>query len=96
LTIQEEFFGLNANDHQDDIQFVIKVISKEAVNEDLIKQILYTALSAKSNQPTNLAINAPAGEGKTHAVIKTIELFPTKDVICIANMTPKALFHRPV
>jgi hypothetical protein len=96
LTTQEEFFGLNANDHQDDLQYVIKVISKEAVNEEaLIKQILYTILSAKSNQPTNLAINAPAGEGKTHAVIKTIELFPSKDVICIAGMTPKALFHRP-
>jgi hypothetical protein len=96
LTTQEEFFKSIVNDSKDDLQYVTKVISKEAVNEEgLIKQILYTVLSAKSNQPTNLAINAPAGEGKTHAVIKTIELFPTKDIICIANMTPKALFHRP-
>ena len=43
----------------------------------------------------NLAINAPSGEGKTHAIMKTIELFPNNDVICIAGMTPKALFHRP-
>ena len=43
----------------------------------------------------NLAINAPSGEGKTHAIMKTIELFPNNDVICIAEMTPKALFHRP-
>jgi hypothetical protein len=92
LTTQEEFFGLHTNDHQDDLQYVIKVILKEAVNEEaLIKQILYTILSSKSNQPTNLAINAPPGEGKTHAVVKTIELFPSKDVICIAGMTPKAL-----
>jgi hypothetical protein len=31
----------------------------------------------------------------SHAIIKTIELFPSKDVVCIAGMTPKALFHRP-
>jgi hypothetical protein len=83
-------------DYQDGLQYVIDVITKEAVNEeDLVKLILCTCLSAKSNKPINLAINAPPGEGKTHAVIKTIELFPDKDVICIAGMTPKALFHRP-
>jgi hypothetical protein len=92
LTTQEEFSKSITND----LQYVIRVIVKEAVNEeDLIKQILYTVLSAKSRQPINLAINAPPGEGKTHAIVKTIELFPSKDVICIAGMTPKALFHRP-
>jgi hypothetical protein len=92
LTTQEEFSKSITND----LQYVIRVIAKEAVNEeDLIKQILYTVLSAKSRQPINLAINAPPGEGKTHAIVKTIELFPSKDVICIAGMTPKALFHRP-
>ena len=85
-----------ANDCEDYLSYVIKVITKEAVNEeDLVKLIVYTCFSAKSNKPMNLAINAPPGEGKTHAIIKTIELFPSKDVICIAGMTPKALFHRP-
>lgn len=85
-----------AGDYKDYLSYIIKVIIKEAVNEeDLVKLIVYTCLSAKSNKPMNLAINAPAGEGKTHAIIKTIELFPSKDVICIAGMTPKALFHRP-
>ena len=85
-----------SEEYQDGLQYVIDVITKEAVNEeDLVKLILYTCLSAKSNKPINLAINAPSGEGKTHAVIKTIELFPNNDVICIAGMTPKALFHRP-
>jgi hypothetical protein len=85
-----------SEDYQNGLQYVIDVVTKEAVNEeDLVKLILYTCLSAKSNKPINLAINAPSGEGKTHAVMKTIELFPINDVICIAGMTPKALFHRP-
>ena len=87
---------ISEEDYEAGLQYVISVITKEAVNEDdLVKLILYTCLSAKSNKPINLAINAPPGEGKTHAIVKTIELFQTNDVVCIAGMTPKALFHRP-
>jgi hypothetical protein len=81
--IVEDVFEF-AGDYKDYLSYIIKVIIKEAVNEeDLVKLIVYTCLSAKSNKPMNLAINAPAGEGKTHAIIKTIELFPSKDVICM-------------
>jgi hypothetical protein len=44
------------------IDYVIDVIIKEAPNEKrLAKQVVYTFLSAKSNDPLNLAINAPTG-----------------------------------
>ena len=93
--IVEDAFEFTS-DFKDYLSYIIKVITKEAVNEeDLAKLIVLACLSAKSNKPMNIAINAPPGEGKTHTIIKTIELFPNKDVICIAGMTPKALFHRP-
>ena len=49
----------------DPISYVIDVILKEAKQEErLVKQLLYVMLSAKTNNPFNLAINAPSGEGK--------------------------------
>lgn len=55
-TVEENYYN---------IDYVIDVINKEAPNEKrLAKQVVYTFLSAKSNDPFNLAINAPTGEGK--------------------------------
>jgi hypothetical protein len=86
-TIEENYYN---------IDFVVNVITKEAPKEKrLTKQVLYTLFSAKSNDPVNLAINAPTGEGKTYVVQKVIDLFPKNDVICLVGMSEKALFHRP-
>jgi len=77
------------------LNFCIDVILKEAVKEDrLVKQVCYTMLSAYTKNPMNLAINAPTGEGKTHVLTTVGNLFPKKDVIYIAGMTSKAIFHK--
>ena len=51
-------------------------------------------LSAYTNSPINLAINSPSGEGKTYVTQKVGEKFPKEDVMFLADMTDKALFHR--
>ena len=77
------------------LQFCINIILKEAKEEDrLVKQISYTILSAYTNNPINLAINSPSGEGKTYVIQKVGEKFPKEDVMFLAGMTDKALFHR--
>ncbi|HKG88741.1 MAG TPA: hypothetical protein VKA95_10470, partial [Nitrososphaeraceae archaeon] len=82
-------------DIQNPLQFVIDTILKEAKEEGrLVKQIVYTMLSAYTNNPINLAINSPSGEGKTYVLQKVGELFPKQDAMFLAGMTEKALFHR--
>jgi hypothetical protein len=78
-----------------DLDFCFKVVLKEAVKEDkLVKQVCYTMLSAYTNNPINLAINAPSGEGKTHVLTMVGNMFPKTDVIFIAGMSSKAIFHK--
>jgi hypothetical protein len=75
--------------------FCVDIILKEAKEEDrIVKQIFYTMLSAYTNNPVNLAINSPSGEGKTYVIQKVGEKFPKEDVMFLAGMTDKALFHR--
>ena len=77
------------------ITFCIDVILKEAKEEDrVVKQIYYAMLSAYTNNPVNLAINSPSGEGKTYVILKVGDLFPQQDIMFLAGMTDKALFHR--
>ena len=52
-------------------------------------------LSAYSNNPINLLINAPSGVGKNYVINKVASLFPKSDILSLAGMTEKALFHRP-
>lgn len=81
-------------DDKDPIQFCLDVIAKEVKQDDrLVKQVFLTLLSAYTNNPINLAINAPTGEGKSYVVSKVAELFPQSDVIFLTAMTDKALFH---
>jgi hypothetical protein len=76
------------------IQFCLNTILKEAKNEEkLTKQLLFTMLSAYTNNPVNLAIKSPSGEGKSHVLHKVGENFPPGDVLFIAGMSEKALFH---
>jgi hypothetical protein len=86
-----------SKDEDDDqpIQFCIDTILKEAKNEGrLVKQLLFTMLSAYTNNPINLAIKSPSGEGKSYVLHKVGENFPPEDVMFVAGMTDKALFHR--
>jgi hypothetical protein len=79
----------------DDVTFCCDVVLKEAKEEKLItKQLFYTMLSTYTNNPINLAINSPPGTGKTHAITKVVALFPKTDIVLLAGMTDKALFHR--
>jgi hypothetical protein len=78
------------------IQFCLEIILKEAREEHrLVKQIFYTMASAYTNNPSNLAINSPSGEGKSYVLTKVGEVFPKEDVMFLSGMTDKALFHRP-
>jgi hypothetical protein len=78
-----------------DIDYVVDVIVKEVPKDErLIKQTLMAMLSAKSNEPINLAVNAPTGQGKTYVVQKVADLFPKNDMVSLAGMSEKALFHR--
>ncbi|MGD1837269.1 MAG: hypothetical protein ACPKPY_04335 [Nitrososphaeraceae archaeon] len=77
------------------LSFCIDVIQKEVKEDDkLVKQILFVMFSAYSNNPLNLAINAPPGEGKSYILTKVGNLFPKEDILFISGMTEKALFHR--
>jgi hypothetical protein len=51
-------------------------------------------LSAYINNPVNLAVNSPSGEGKNYVINKVGDNFPKEDVMFLAGMTDKALFHR--
>jgi hypothetical protein len=86
---------LKFDNNPDVISFCLNIILKESKKEDrLVKQIFYTMASAYTNNPINLAINSPAGEGKTRVLQKVGEKFPKEDVMFLAGMTDKALFHR--
>src|SRR5213592_1776386 len=52
-------------------------------------------LSGYTNDPINLAINSPSGEGKSYVLHKVGDLLPSEDIMFIAGTTDKALFHRP-
>jgi hypothetical protein len=83
------------DDIKDSIQFCLDVVAKEVKQDDrLVIQVFLTLLSTYTQNPINLAINAPTGEGKSYVVSKVAELFPQSDVIFLTAMTDKALFHR--
>lgn len=77
------------------VEFCLASIVKEARQEDLLaKQLLLAKLSAYTKNPLNMCINAPSGEGKNYVINKVAEKFPSDDVLTLAGMTDKALFHR--
>lgn len=82
-------------DISDKIQYCMDIILKEAKLEDkLVKEIFYSMLSTYTSNPLNLAINSPTGEGKNYVLRKVASLFPQEDVMFVAGMSAKALFHR--
>ena len=77
------------------IEYCVSIIVKEARNEErLVKQLMYTMLSAYTNNPFNLGINSPSGEGKNWVLRKVAEKFPREDITFLSHMTERALFHR--
>ena len=59
-----------------------------------MRQIVYTGLSAYTNDPINLAIIAPTSEGKTYPIIESIKVFTKEDVWLIGNMSTKMLVRQ--
>lgn len=60
----------------------------------LVKQLVRVCFSAYTNNPINLGVLAPTSEGKTYATVQVTNLFPTKDVIAVARLSPTALIHQ--
>jgi len=86
---------LTFTDIGDPVKYVIDTILKEAKHEEKVsKQILVTILSSYSNDPINLELNAPSGVGKNYIINTVSSLCPPADIINLAGMTDKALFHR--
>lgn len=80
---------------KDYAEFVISTSKKTVKQEDvLVKQILYTGLSAYTHDPINLGILAPTAEGKTYPVIQTLKPFPKEDVWLIGSMSTKLLVRQ--
>ena len=70
---------------------IIESISKEVIDEkDNIKQVVLTLLSSYTNNPQNLRILAPSGEGKTHTVLKTSKYFPQENIQKISEASNKS------
>ena len=73
-------------------EFIISCIKKTVKQEDaLVRQIVYTMLSAYSNNPINLGIIAPTSEGKSYPVIQAAEFVRKEDVWKIGAMSTKVL-----
>jgi hypothetical protein len=83
------------DDISNPVKFVLDIALKEARKEErLTDQLVITMLSAYSNNPINLLINAPSGVGKNYVINTVASLFPQSDILSLAGMTEKALFHR--
>jgi hypothetical protein len=70
---------------------IIESISKEVIDEeDNIKQVVLTLLSSYTDNPQNLRILAPSGEGKTHTVLQTSKYFPQENIWKISEASNKS------
>lgn len=79
------------DDKLDILEDIIDKCSKEIKGEkENIRQVLLTLFSAFTENPQNLRILAPSGEGKTYLVTKLTELFPQENVIILSHATPQS------
>jgi hypothetical protein len=56
-------------------------------------QLLYGSASAYTKTPFIMSVNAPSGAGKNHDIDIVADLFPQEDVIRVAGISDRALFH---
>jgi hypothetical protein len=76
-------------------EFIVSCIKKTVKQEDaLVRQIVYTMLSAYSSNPINLGIIAPTSEGKSYPVIQAAEFVPKSDIWKIGAMSIKVLVRQ--
>ena len=79
----------------DHYEFVVNTIKKTVKCEDnLIRQIVLTGLSSKTDDPVNLGVMGPTSEGKTYPVTESMRYFPDQDVMNIGSMSPKVLIRQ--
>lgn len=70
---------------------IVESISKVVIDErDNIKQGILTILSSYTDNPQNLRILAPSGEGKTHTVLQTAGHFPQENIWKISEASNKS------
>jgi hypothetical protein len=81
--------------NKDYSEFIINTIKKEVKRDDvLVRQVLYTAMSAYTFDPINLGIISPTSEGKTYGTMKVVQYFPNEDVWNIGGMSTMALVRQ--
>lgn len=80
---------------RDYAESAIRTIKRTVKQEDsLVRQIFYTGISKDSGDPINLAVLAPTSEGKTCAVLESLQYFPKQDIWKIGSMTPKVIIRQ--
>ena len=74
------------------LDHIVEICSKELKEEDSnTRQILLTLFSSCTDNPQNLRILAPSGEGKTYLVTKLASLFPQENIIILGKASPQSL-----
>jgi hypothetical protein len=76
-------------------EYLIDYIKRKVKEENaLIRQVMYTVLSANGNDPINLGILAPTSTGKTYPIMEVAKFTPLgKEVRIVGSMTPKVLIR---
>jgi hypothetical protein len=79
----------------DYFEFLIDCVRRTVKQENaLVRQIIYTMLSAYSNDPINLGVLAPTSTGKTYPIIECSKFTPLgKEVRVVGSMSPKVLIR---
>jgi hypothetical protein len=79
----------------DYFEYLIDCIKRTVKEENaLLRQIMYTVLSAYDNDPINLGVLAPTSTGKTYPIIEAAKFTPLgKEVRIVGSMTPIVLIR---
>jgi len=78
-----------------DVVDLLTDIRRSTVKHDdnLIKLVLFTCISAYTSMPLTLSVMAPTSEGKSYTVIETAKFFPEDPVFSLLGATPKSFFY---
>ena len=74
---------------------ILRLLERKGYVRDEItkKVLLYTCLSAYTEEPQNLFLKGPSSSGKSYGATQVAKLFPKDDVWLIGRMSPTALIH---